>query len=205
VYQSYFGPHNLSDQQCGDGPECGLVYGISNPRKSGWRVGSLYCNCAHVCFCMYVFVYFYYPDFFPMFFLSCGICPSLLLPSFSWSSCLQYYAVYSSICFFVFCCVFIILCGNWITEVSVNSKIIVCCKRKMSFSLNFSILWQWMFRLWCAGVWHHVGQLCAFSPLLSMCVQIWKHCLCNVSVLYLECGFVRFSVAICKYDWIEYK
>jgi len=113
-----------------------------------------------LCICMFLYgcLCIFITLIFPMFFFPCGICPSLLLPSLSWSSCLQYYAVYSSICFFVFCCVFIILCANWVHEISVNSKIIVCCKWKItSFSVNFSILWQWMLQLWCVGVWHHVG------------------------------------------------
>jgi hypothetical protein len=127
----------------------------------------------HGCLCIFITLIF------PMFFLPCGICPCLLLPSISWSSCLQYYAAYSSIFFFVFCCVFIILCENWIHEISVNSKIIVCCKWKItSCSLNFSILWQWMLQLRCVGVWHHVGQLCAFSPFLIMCVCRYESTVC---------------------------
>lgn len=61
TYQSCV-PHNLFDKQCGDGPECGIGCGISNPRQSGWRLGSFEWNCAYVCFCMDV-CYFYYPDF----------------------------------------------------------------------------------------------------------------------------------------------
>jgi len=192
------GPHNLSWQ---------AVWGWARVWASVWLAGGVVrmelciCMFLHGCLCIFITLIF------PMFFFPCGICPSLLLPSLSWSSCLQYYAVYSSICFFVFCCVFIILCENWVHEISVNSKIIVCCKWKItSFSVNFSILWQWMLQLW-VGVWHHVGQLCAFSPLLIMCVQIWKHCLCvtNVSVLHFEYRFVHVSVAICQCDWIENK
>lgn len=110
--------------------------------------------CVHVCV-------FLSPQFFPKFFLPCGICPNLILPSLSWSSFLQYYAVQSVIHFLVFCCVFIILCDNWMLEISVNSKIIVCCKFKFQHLMAVNVT-----------MCHHVGQLYAFSSLLSMCAQI---------------------------------
>jgi hypothetical protein len=76
--------------------------------KRKWLVGGVVrmelciCMFLHECLCIFITLIF------PMFFLLCDICPCLLLPSLSCSSCLQYYAVYNSICFFVFSYVFII-------------------------------------------------------------------------------------------------